>query len=386
MKLRVMRTWAFLDRGALDGTVRNTHEPGHKSGVYFQYWDPRLGRAARHDGPDGLARLDFLLHHSRRLGLKLILVLTNSWRDFGGMDQYLAWYGLAEHQDFFTDVRVRNAYKDWAAALVQRRNSIDGTLYSEDPAIFAWELANEPRAFIDPASEKPVDSSVITRWADDMSRYIKTMDTNHMVSVGDEGFFTNGPSSSWPYRSSFGVDHEALTGLAAVDFGTYHLYPEIWGTAEGDFGVRWIQDHIEMARRLGKPTVLEEYGVRVARKPQKFGEVMNWEKRRTAYGQWNEAVFAGGGAGSLFWMLSVTEEKRALFPDFDGLAVYRDDETALLLERFAERMSNEAPACEGGPKVSEQPASPFVRAWPAVDAPVRERPVLSRGKSAPGGQ
>src|SRR5690606_20517176 len=35
MNLGVLRIWAFLDRGSLDGSVPNIREPGHKDGVYF---------------------------------------------------------------------------------------------------------------------------------------------------------------------------------------------------------------------------------------------------------------------------------------------------------------------------------------------------------------
>src|SRR5690606_35154529 len=135
----------------------------------------------------------------------------------------------------YTDERVKQAYKDWVAHLLNRRNSIDGTPYREDPAVFAWELANEPRTQIneDFDAKEGWAPSTITEWAAEMSAYVKSLDDNHMVAVGDEGFF-NGGGNHWTYEAEGGVDHVALTALPDIDFGTYHLYPDHWGT-----GHRW---------------------------------------------------------------------------------------------------------------------------------------------------
>ena len=37
------------------------------------------------------------------------------------------------------------AYKSYVKTILKRTNTYTGLLYSEEPAIFAWELANEPR-------------------------------------------------------------------------------------------------------------------------------------------------------------------------------------------------------------------------------------------------
>jgi hypothetical protein len=40
-----------------------------------------------------LAGLDWLLVEAGRRGLRLLLTLTNYWKEFGGMQQYLRWGG-----------------------------------------------------------------------------------------------------------------------------------------------------------------------------------------------------------------------------------------------------------------------------------------------------
>ena len=90
----------------------DTDPPGAKEGVYFQYWDPMAGTPAYHDAADGLQRLDFVIHAAGLRGLKLILPLVNNWREFGGMDQYAAWFGLRSHDEFYIDSGARDAGAD----------------------------------------------------------------------------------------------------------------------------------------------------------------------------------------------------------------------------------------------------------------------------------
>lgn len=161
----VVRVWGFLDVGYSDGS---NSVDGIKEGVYFQYWHER--KPAFNDGPNGLQRLDrvvaravllapFLILESEGVdglpvgppsykvayNVKLIIVLTNNWKDFGGMDQYVRWRGGSYHDQFYTDEKIKGWYKAWVDHLLNRRNIYTNRLYKDEPTIFAWELANEPR-------------------------------------------------------------------------------------------------------------------------------------------------------------------------------------------------------------------------------------------------
>jgi len=366
--IAVMRMWAFIDRGSLDNSVPpmdpGDRKDGTKDGFYTQYWDSKTQQPAYNDGPTGLEVLDYALHASRQRGIKLIMVLTNNWRDFGGMDQYLTWYGLDKHHLFYTDERVRAAYKNWAAHLVNRRNTVDGISYRDDPTIFAWELANEPRIrnYRNYDSAVGWDMSTISRWADEMSQFIHSIDPNHMVSVGDEGQFADGKKGDF-YLGKDGVDHKALLALKGVDFGTFHLYPETWNT-----GIRWsyawIRDHIEAAYTARKPTVLEEYGLVIRRYPGKgldpgkpvFGE----DRRLQTYRIWNDILLQEGGAGSMFWLLVGKQENGDIYPDYDHFTVYEGERSGELIRDYAAKFANEARACLLAPP-AKGPPSPFAR-------------------------
>lgn len=339
LDLKVLRVWGMLDRGSLDGSVPSADGQGHKDGVYFQYWDSAARRPAYNDGPDGLERLDYVLAAAAARDLKLIIVLTNNWRAFGGVDQYLMWYGRARHHEFFTLPETRQAYRDWLEHVVSRTNHLTGRAYRDDPTIFGWELANEPRckngSNFD--AETGWDTTTLSSWAGEMSAHLKSLDPNHLVSVGDEGFL-NQNGEHFAYRAEAGVDHAALTALPHVDFGTFHLYPEDWHAPAG-FGERWIAEHQQLARRLGKPSVLEEYGVR------------RDSRRLDHYQGWHRALLTSGSPASLAWMLAGTS-----YPDYDQFTFYRDDATGRSMADFSREVANSCPTR----RATSLGSSPFV--------------------------
>ena len=352
MGVKVVRVWGFIDRGSLDGRVPSIDGDGSKDGHYFQAWDPALRRPIYNDGPTGLGGLDYTMVKARQLGLKIVLVLTNNWHEFGGMDQYLAWYGLGSHQDFYTSREVREAYRGWLFHLVTHVNELTNLPYRDDPTLFAWELANEPRGLTG------TPDGVITGWAAAMSSYLKSLDPRHLVAVGDEGFLQGG-SDHWTYHANNGVDHRALTALPDIDYGTFHLYPETWGTGFG-WAERWIDDHLRVARALGKPTVLEEYGLKVER--DETGRISaGLDARLAAYQAWNERTFSHGGNAAMFWLLVGHDGHGLAYPDYDHFSVYPGDASSQWLSRFAQRFTVTAPACKPATDSGARSPSPFVR-------------------------
>ncbi|WP_214106936.1 cellulase family glycosylhydrolase [Acrocarpospora catenulata] len=305
-KFNVMRTWGWLDIGNQDGS---NSVAGKADGVYFQYWDGT--KPAYNDGPDGLERLDYVLYKARQVGIKLIIPFTNNWSDFGGMDQYVRWAGLTNHDAFYTDARIRGWYKDWINHVLNRVNTLTGVKYKDDPTVMMWELGNEPRCkgsgLYPPSSCNP---QILTTWADEMTRFIKSKDSRHLVGVGDEGFRCDDQASSdWTINCGEGVDNTALTKLPAVDVMSFHLYPDGWAK-DAAWGTQWITSHIRKARQLGKASLLGEFGFR------------NKATRNVVYQEWTEAVRSAGGNGWLYWILSGAQDDGTLYPDYDGFTVY----------------------------------------------------------------
>jgi len=290
--LTVLRTWAFND-GAGQWNALQT-----SPGVYDE---------------DILVGLDYVLHMANQNDLRVILALVNNWDDYGGMNQYVAWSGTASsHDDFYTDANCRTWYKNHISTVLNRVNTFNGRIYREDPTIFAWELANEPRCTSD------ASGATLEAWITEMSAYIKSIDSTHLVTTGSEGFYgPAGPAHNLrTWMSTQGVDFIPHHAVETIDFACVHDWGAHWGTSYAE-SMTWVRDHIDDSTDLlGKPVILEEFG-----RPRPIGT------RDTFYQGWYDEVYSAAQAGdaaggSNFWILYHDD-----YEDYDGFGVYYPDDT-----------------------------------------------------------
>lgn len=291
MGLNVLRCPAFLDAAW--------------RGTYFQSWNPASKRPEVNTGENGLQRLDHLIAATELAGIRLILPLVNHWPDFGGMDRYVEWFEAASRDAFYTDPTIRAAYQSYVKQVLTRTNTVTGRPYQEEPSILAWELANEPRC------DARGGGAILLEWVRDMSRWIKENDPNHLLGVGDEGFF-----------GKHGVDCNAFLSVPDIDFGTFHLYPQAWKQRDPlSFGLRWIEQHLIAGRNAGKPMLLEEYGMMVGVRRG----VSSASERDNIYRAWLHSILQQEGAGDLAWMIASTDDETGeLYPDYDRFTFYSD--------------------------------------------------------------
>ncbi len=331
--LNVLRTWAFVDCGPANP---GSSPANAKDGVFFQYWDSSTGRPAFNDGPNGLERLDRTIALAEQYGIRLILSLVNHWDDFGGMTQYVNWFGLSSRDQFYRDAEVKQAYRDYVKHLLLRVNTRTGRRYTDEPAIFAWELANEPRCVA--ADGHPLLDGIDTLagWVDEMSAYVKSIDANHLLAVGDEGYFNRNLAGGHAlYNGSFGVDCERLLGVSALDFGTCHLYPDLAAGEDGvQFGARWIREHIEAGQRANKPMLIEEYGWKFDGPTPGSSNT----SRGAAFQAWLNQVIQSEGAGALVWMIASLTPDGQRYPDYDHYTVYDTQDVPAILA-YSQRAS-----------------------------------------------
>jgi mannan endo-1,4-beta-mannosidase len=303
----VVRTWGFHDSAdSLDPSV-------------IQYRPGAFNERA-------LSALDYVVLQAKRHGVRLLLPLVNSWDDFGGMNQYVRWRvvyaslhsyaGTPEaveivtsrivtgakgrsyrvqitsqlgHDDFFRDLTIMEWFRNYMLMITGRVNRFTGIAYRDEPAILGWELANEPRS-----SDRT--GELVYRWVGEMSRFLKSVDTRHLVGSGEEGFevtedgyaVSSYGGQSWLFDGSAGVSFSLNTSVAFLDIATVHLYPEVWNLTGGE-GNSWIRDHIERAALLGKPLLLGEFGARA--------------NRSSTYNSWLSTALLDGAVGALIWQL-----------------------------------------------------------------------------------
>jgi len=329
-----IRTWGFFDNADSNNAAVIQYLPG---------------RFNEH----GLQALDRVIAKAKEYSIRLIIPLVNNWEDYGGMNQYVRWYSQmfptgtntfqkaeqkiikgAEgryyrffisnshtHEDFYTNTTIKQWYRDYAAMLLNRVNTITNVKYKDEPAILAWELANEARS-----SDRT--GSIVANWMDEMSTFIKSIDPNHLISSGDEGLdvstkfysdVSNYNDQLWLFDGSGGSSFRKNISLSNIDIGSIHCYPESWGLT-ADQAVRWLTDHNQLANDIQKPMILGEVGKKYQQ--NLFFNVL-----------FNE-VFAGNTAGILIWQFVYDGRLNN-----DGYAFTYPADSAIcdILQRYAER-------------------------------------------------
>ncbi len=301
--LTVMRFWGFLNGPPVNG-------------VSIQ---PTLGSFDE----GSLERLDRVIVLARRHGIRLVICLANNWEHFGGREWYAAAAGSKDPDDFYRLDACRSAYRAMLKKIVGRTNTINGIPYAADPTILGWELMNEPRCPSDPSGK------TLTSWIAEMGAALKALAPYQLLAAGGEGFF-NYPSpqaenSDWTRDGSQGADWDQIASLPCVDYTTCHLYPEHWGKPN-DWGEAWIRDHLVKASALGKPMVLQEYGIR------------DRSSRNAIYQSWWGLLEASPASGSLVWILTGNRPDGTPYPDFDNFDIKPADSTMQLLKEHSRRM------------------------------------------------
>ena len=65
-----------------------------------------------------------------------------------------------------------------------------------------------------------------------MAKYVKSIDRNHLVEVGMEGFYGNSTpervNQTNPGGYQVGTDFITHNKIRVIDFATVHAYPDAW--------------------------------------------------------------------------------------------------------------------------------------------------------------
>jgi len=218
--------------------------------------------------------LDFLLAEMGKRGQHAILFLNNAWDWSGGFSQYLSWNGygpipnpnvppntwpqfMSFSGQFNSCEPCIRQFEDYIRFILGRTNIYTGLKYTDDPAIMTWEIANEPRAFSE--ENIPAFEAMIAR----IAALLQELDGNHLVTTGTEG--RHGCEQQMDL-------FERLHADPNIDYLVMHIWPKNWGWLDitdisGSLGSAiektnlYINDHMEVALRLNKPIVLEEFGL-----------------------------------------------------------------------------------------------------------------------------
>jgi mannan endo-1,4-beta-mannosidase len=188
--LKVVRLWAFNDVDTIP-----------VNGTWFQLI--KDGTVTVNNGPNGLQKLDTVIQMAEQQGLYVILSLTNNWfpfvnttdnvappgtnstrnylsNNYGGMDLYVQQFGLQTHDQFYTDSSILTSFLNYTTQVVSR--------YVNSPAVFSYELANDPRCNSSLPTSPTCTTETITTWHATVAAHIRSIDPNHLISSGVGGY------------------------------------------------------------------------------------------------------------------------------------------------------------------------------------------------------
>eukprot|EP00850_Spirogloea_muscicola_P000113 SM000001S04515 [mRNA] locus=s1:640917:643908:- [translate_table: standard] len=320
--MNVCRMWAFADGSSNSFKALQT-KPGQ--------FDENVFKA-----------LDYVVQAAGHNGIRLLLPLVNNWDAYGGKKQYMLWSLQAQgHQSpdtsstgfvnaFYRDQRAQVYYQRYVQAILTRRNTYTGLQYKDDPTIFGWELINEPRC--------DGCGSWLLPWVTTMAKFVKRIDSKHLLTVGAEGFFGSG--SRWSaqnpppsnYYQNCGGDFVQLHGITQIDFAAFHGHPHLWLNKgvklDNEFLTRWVNSHEAATATLQKPVILTEFSYPSSGREQVYATTYN-----QAYASARARQLY---AGCLLWVLNVADHAMA----DTSLAVYQTDSSIVRLIKIqAARLS-----------------------------------------------
>ena len=215
--------------------------------------------------------LDYFLAEAGKRHITVVLFLSNNWEWTGGFAQYLEWNGKGAYPypteagwntfinfvgKFYSCDECKAAFDRHCKYIISRTNRYTHKPYVDDPAIMAWEIANEPRP------DGVQNKEIYKQWIGEISHYIKSLDKNHLLTTGTEGEKgTEEDINLWKEIHSF----------PDVDYTTIHIWAKNWSWMDfSDFDrtfaitrekmKKYVRDHALVAEQLNKPMVIEEIG------------------------------------------------------------------------------------------------------------------------------
>lgn len=229
-------------------------------------------------------------------GFKVVATLTDQWGECG-TDTAGNGYKTADwYVDGYQQVQpgMLVSYRDWVAEVVAR--------YAGDPRIAFWQLINEAEVTPCPSGD-PFPFDTLHAWASDVSGLVKSIDPDHLVSLGTIG---TGQCAAvvWQYQD--------LHAIPTIDLCEFHDYGESAVPMPGD---QWngLAERIRQCNEIGKPIFIGESGI----KPSDAGLDGTFQSRADAFAAKLQAQFDAGVQGYLAWAWSPLIPPASTLDNFD---------------------------------------------------------------------
>ena len=239
---------------------------------------------------DDFIAIDRVVNASKRHNIKLILTLENHWGDCTqGGEKTAACY--ANPNTAYGSYPL--SYREYVQRIVTR--------YKDEPAILMWQLVNEAESR---------DASALLTFTRDMSQAVKSIDSNHLVSLGTLGTGQGGTSNE---------NYVNLHSIPTIDVVEAHDYNS---ESQPLPGYPWNMDvnniasiaaDLAVSRQLNKPFFIGESAI-----------ANTFTNRVQLFDAKMTASFNNGTVGYLLWVFDLTRARGGT--NCDGYDRYCFDE------------------------------------------------------------
>lgn len=189
--------------------------------------------------------LDRVIALSHEYDVRLIIpfIASQTFGGIRGVDEFSAIAGKPKGA-FWTDEEQKADFRHFLDFMLNRKNTVNGILYKNDPAILAWQLGNEFGSYPGDRGLKYDDwAPKILDWSLEMAAYIKKVDPNHLI------------------MEAGGADREKLIQDPNIDVISDHLY-EYWNRLSGKpWELSPIAKEAYAQCKGRKPLMIDEFGL-----------------------------------------------------------------------------------------------------------------------------
>jgi mannan endo-1,4-beta-mannosidase len=217
------------------------------------------------------ARLDRMISVSESAGLKVIL-------------------DLSDYRNLLVGASINPYTTDWEPFLrfvANRRNTVTGVLYRDEPTIALISFAGEVEPINSPKNSLGVTTEQVTSFFRRTFAEWKNLDQKHLTSAGGLA------QLDWPS----GIDWQTIMTLPGSDVCTITIY--------GDSTAQYVPQQVSsLCHQANRPWVTEEFGARIA-----MGDARRSDWFQRVFGIQNQY----GSAGEVFWNLG----PQTMWPSFD---------------------------------------------------------------------
>jgi len=219
------------------------------------------------NGGTDFSKLDAVVAAAKAQGIYLLPTLENHWGDCTvGGTKSPTWYASGYKSNYGYPL----SYRDYVGRVVSH--------YANEPTIFGWMLMNEA---------EDSDATGLYNFASDMSSYIRSLDPNHMITLGTIGTGQNGTSGS---------NYVRLYSLPNLNFVEAHDYNNESQALPGgpvsnpnSCSNSIACDVAQAIQVMKKPFIIGEAGITSgSARPSELDAKIN-------------AIFQAGGSGYLYW-------------------------------------------------------------------------------------